>query len=1337
MKKFLKAAVCAGVFSLCAIGPVSDFSGGSAAQAANPYLPLWEYIPDGEPYVFEDPDTGEDRVYIYGSHDTKKNGYCGDDLVAWSAPLDDLTDWRYEGVIFESIVDGTADTLFAPDIALVEEDGVKTYYLYPNNQGGGRNSMVAKSDSPTGPFEVCNWKDGSTTETEGCLGFDPAVFVDDDGRVYGYWGFESSNGAELDPETMASVKPGTETVTDMIPSCNADDGNDFRFFEASSLRKISKDHPDNQSGKDRYIFIYSRKTKDGEFGMGASNSTLAYAYSDNPLGPWTYGGTLVDARGRDIDANGNPISSIPSNNTHGSIVEINGQWWCFYHRAVSGAYSRQAMAAPVDVSISADGSVHISEAEVTSEGFETDGLDPDTKYSAGIASFVRNGSQITAAYDKEEDSNPVVGNKNGSIVGFKYYNFDGDVPEGATTQLTLDVIPQGAAGTVKIMLDRPYETSSVENNTGTVIGEINIPARTDGQRIQVSSALPALDDVNGKHAVYLVFESEDGGEICDLHYLQFSQVTDYINSDSPEESWEVVSGQPVISGGSISLSSGDAVQAANGQSWENYAVSASLDISGGETGIQVRKEDSQNYYLVKADGKELKLISVVNGKERILRKTDLTSNTPDITVNCVNDTISVRVDGAAAMAVSNSDHRAGTAGFFAGENSSAEITGILIRNCAQADALQRTDTITVDGQPLTGYQVDVEEYTVVTDSGKIPVVEASTTDPSVRVTVAQAGDVPGSAVVQFDGSITKTYTIHFVTNETTDWGNSLPEGWEIINPSDPENNLQFNGTTLTITGVPGADYPDCSNRLQMNDELKGNWSVVVKGSSDANTADMAIYTQYGIGVFQNGKSITKLNIEKNWGETSTIAAFDGKQTGAGGKWNYWLKLTKNENTLSGYYSADGVTYSFLKSKTIDGSTPCMIQLYATPQKGTNEFKARFSDLSIETVSPGVSTETSESVEMIRRISDELDGIILVPSGDYSDAESLMAAALAELKNTYPDADFSFSGSADYPALTIKKGTAFSVIQAVWILEEHSFEELQTLIGEAASLNPLDYTEDSMQRVNNASAAAEEITEDSGAFMISLAYERLESSINVLEEAEYVESSIDILESSEYTNADSIRISVIEGSRQSFEKLTVIKDGKEAAVYAKSDADEVSGRNYIFTADFTADGFGDGSYTFEALIGDNTYTASVISDRTLPSILFDEETGQVTVSDDNLDTVTLDGISSESAFVLTDDEVHRVQAADKAGNTSMLEVQKKAEETDPSDKPGEDETTGKPDPDKSSDTPGEDELSGGSNGNSTSHNVQTGDSTVFTGWLITLAAALLVSTGCLLIRKRKK
>ena len=142
-------------------------SGANIANAQNPYLPLWEFIPDGEPYVFDDPDVpGKKRVYVYGSHDNLINYYCGRDQVVWSAPVDDLTNWRYDGVIFELKTDangkklnpdGIGDVLYAPDVTVVTDaNGKKTYYLYPNVQHDKRNSLVAKSDRPDGPFVPVN-----------------------------------------------------------------------------------------------------------------------------------------------------------------------------------------------------------------------------------------------------------------------------------------------------------------------------------------------------------------------------------------------------------------------------------------------------------------------------------------------------------------------------------------------------------------------------------------------------------------------------------------------------------------------------------------------------------------------------------------------------------------------------------------------------------------------------------------------------------------------------------------------------------------------------------------------------------------------------------------------------------------------------------------------------------------------------------------------------------------------------------------------------------------------------------------------------------------------------
>ena len=509
----------------------------------NPYLPLWEHIPDGEPYVFEDPDNpGLYRVYIYGSHDSMINGYCGRELVVWSAAVDNLTCWRYDGEIFK--VDknangqplsrqGLADVLYAPDIALVTgADGSKTYYLYPNNQAGGRNGMVCKSSRPDGPFEVCNWSSRNPNATEGVLAFDPAVFIDDDGRVYGYWGFEHSYGAELDPATMATVKPGTEIVENMV-SGRYDDGI-FSFFEASSIRKI----------KDKYVFIYSRFTKDGEFGLPVSNYTLAYAYSDNPLGPWTYGGTIIDARGREIDEQGNVIASATiDGNTHGSICEINGQWYVFYHRQTgTDEYARQAMVAPITVKVEEGkgGKVEISEGEYTSQGFSIDGLDPLETHSAGIACWytgptpavhewpnnIFSGSYVASAYgtdskfdkpyDPVNNTNPVVNNTDGSIVGYKYFNFDKASDHILT--LHLNLIPEGVNGLISIMIDRPWKSQG-----GTYVGFIELKADMPSVPTEIVLEMPGISGMKGKHALYFTFSTPftQGKSLCTLLDFRF------------------------------------------------------------------------------------------------------------------------------------------------------------------------------------------------------------------------------------------------------------------------------------------------------------------------------------------------------------------------------------------------------------------------------------------------------------------------------------------------------------------------------------------------------------------------------------------------------------------------------------------------------------------------------------------------------------------------------------------------------------------------------------------------------------------------------------------------
>ena len=157
-------------------------------QVVNPYLPNWEYIPDGEPYVFNN------RVYVYGSHDFF-NGYafCLGDYVTWSAPVNDLGDWTYEGVIFKRTDDPhNADNrgcLYAPDMTVGPDGRYYLFYALDNDCV----ISVAVSDTPNGKFEFygnVHYEDGTVLgRKEGDeQQFDPGVITIGD-TTYMYTGF--------------------------------------------------------------------------------------------------------------------------------------------------------------------------------------------------------------------------------------------------------------------------------------------------------------------------------------------------------------------------------------------------------------------------------------------------------------------------------------------------------------------------------------------------------------------------------------------------------------------------------------------------------------------------------------------------------------------------------------------------------------------------------------------------------------------------------------------------------------------------------------------------------------------------------------------------------------------------------------------------------------------------------------------------------------------------------------------------------------------------------------------------------------------------------------------
>ena len=310
----------------------------------NPYLPSWEYIPDGEPHLFDG------RVYVYGSHD-RFNGwvYCLNDYVCWSAPEEDLSDWRYEGVIYRKTQDpdnrGGEQCLYAPDVTRGPDGRYYLYYVLDHQD----IVSVAVCDSPAGQYAYyghVHYPDGTLLgERPGDdPQFDPAVLTEGD-RTYLYTGgvcFRNEKekggamGTVLDRD-MLTVREGPVFV---VPSAKTSRGTGFEdheFFEASSIRKFG----------DLYYFVYSSVVM----------HELCYAVSKSPDSGFVYKGVIVSNNDIGIDTYkpaGKPM--YYGGNNHGGLVQVGGKTYIFYHRQTNGTtYSRQGMAQ--EVTLLPDGSI--------------------------------------------------------------------------------------------------------------------------------------------------------------------------------------------------------------------------------------------------------------------------------------------------------------------------------------------------------------------------------------------------------------------------------------------------------------------------------------------------------------------------------------------------------------------------------------------------------------------------------------------------------------------------------------------------------------------------------------------------------------------------------------------------------------------------------------------------------------------------------------------------------------------------------------------------------------------------------------------------------------------
>ena len=262
------------------------------------------------------------RVYVYTTNDVieyDSDGKVTENTYAQVNKInclssEDLVNWTDHGAIPVAGTDGIAKWAtcsWAPCAAHKTINGKEKFFLYFCNGGNGVSVLTA--DSPTGPWTDPLGKALITRATPNCNDitwlFDPAVMVDDDGTGYLCFGGGVPDGKDAMPGTSRIVKLGD----DMISLAGTPVTIEAPYlFEDSGINKIG----------DTYYYTYCSNWKTAGNAYGMTSGAIEYMTSNNPLGPYTYGGELFRNQGTFFGLYGN---------NHHSLCTLDGQLYLFYH----------------------------------------------------------------------------------------------------------------------------------------------------------------------------------------------------------------------------------------------------------------------------------------------------------------------------------------------------------------------------------------------------------------------------------------------------------------------------------------------------------------------------------------------------------------------------------------------------------------------------------------------------------------------------------------------------------------------------------------------------------------------------------------------------------------------------------------------------------------------------------------------------------------------------------------------------------------------------------------------------------------------------------------------
>ncbi|PWJ37996.1 family 43 glycosylhydrolase [Sediminitomix flava] len=460
------------------------------------------YTADASPHVMPD-----GRVWMVTSVDHEDGGGYSTMHAYHTFSSSDMKNWVDHGeilhindIIPENTTENEKDwALWAPD--MIYKDGL--YYLYypvrildnvASEKAGKRivtsYIAVAVSDSPTKRFRVVNPK------IEGTKGIDPAVFIDDDGEMYLYWGEHMAAKLADNMIELASKPVKLEVGTK-------------RFMEAVWMNKVGEEyHISYHTKYDWKIKI----TKDNYLDPDRKKSELSYSVGKSPMGPFTYAGTLNYELGTNVNngpksPNGPYVPWFQTQSNHGGIVEFHGQEYLFYHTSALSSWRQDKFEGPgtwtqrsvcID-KLNYDKGNKIIPVQQTIEGVNSVKVKQSFEQSLklkkakieGRVKLVDNAilevnGQANVSFEKVN-------------LGTGYYYFD---------LKTLEA----AAYAIEIRLD---------STEGELLGTIKLDDKSKERNKGVASCF--LRDAKGKRIVYLVFKSKEGNkkplQIKDLRFF--------------------------------------------------------------------------------------------------------------------------------------------------------------------------------------------------------------------------------------------------------------------------------------------------------------------------------------------------------------------------------------------------------------------------------------------------------------------------------------------------------------------------------------------------------------------------------------------------------------------------------------------------------------------------------------------------------------------------------------------------------------------------------------------------------------------------------------------------